>query len=427
VRVQAATLVRLSARDGEVVRVVYLHQYFRTPAMAGGTRSYEFARRLVGRGHQVHVVTSDTRPRRGAPRWRVTEEAGAVVHWAAVPYGNAMGHRRRLGAFGRFARVAAGRAAGLGPDLVVATSTPLTVAVPGVYAARRNGVPMVFEVRDVWPEVPVALGALRFPPARWAAGWLESWAYRNARCLIALSPPMTESILRRFPGLDVTTIPNGCDIDLFAAAPAAGRALRAGTPWLGRRPLVVYAGTLGPANGVGFLVRVAAHLAGLAPELRIAIAGGGAEQEALRALAARLGVLDRNLHLIGEVPKREVVGYLGAAELAVSTFADPALGANSPNKVFDALAAGCPVGTNVPGWIADLIREAGAGLVLPAGDPPAAAAAIAAFVRDPDRVGRARAAARDLAVRRFHRDLLYDEFERVLRRARDLPRVGAAR
>ncbi|MCG5451986.1 MULTISPECIES: glycosyltransferase family 4 protein [Micromonospora] len=408
------------------MRIVYLHQYFRTPAMSGGTRSYEFARRLVRNGHDVHVVTSDTESSSGAAKtWRTTVEAGVVVHWAAVPYRNAMSLRERLSAFGQFARLAAPRAASLEQDVVFATSTPLTIALPAVYSARRRRTPMVLEVRDLWPEVPIALGALRSPLTRRAATGLEGWAYRNAAHILALSPGMAAGVRARHPEAAVTVIPNGCDRQLFADADAAGRALRDRTQWLGDRPLILYAGTLGFVNDVGYLVRMAATLRRDHPDVRIAVVGQGAETAQVRAQAAASDVLDRNLFMFDQVPKAEVVAFFGACDLAVSTVRDePALHANSANKVFDGWAAGRPVAVNHEGWIADILRRSGAGLVLPAGDPAAAATLVGAFLSDPARTATARAAARQVAANEFDRDLLFERFEDVLRGA-VVPRQSA--
>ncbi|MGC5052961.1 glycosyltransferase family 4 protein [Micromonospora sp. DT48] len=398
------------------MKIVYLHQYFRTPQMSGGTRSFEFARRLVARGHEVHVVTSDTEPG-DAPlgSWRVSTEVGATVHWAAVPYRGAMSYPDRIRAFFRFARVAATRAASLPQDVVFATSTPLTIAIPGAYSARRRRVPMVLEVRDVWPEVPVALGALRTPASRWAAHRLERWAYHRARHIIALSPGMAESIERRFPGLPVTVIPNGCDRSLFADADRFGTRLRAATPWLGDRHLVLYAGALGYLNRVEYVVRMAAAAWADKPDIRFAIIGQGPEREHVRSLAEQLGVLGRNLFLLDPLPKSEMASYFGACDLAISTVRDiPELHANSANKVFDGLAAGRPVAVNHEGWIADLIRENDCGVVLPAGDPALAARLVAGFLHDSERTARARRAAQRLAQTRFDRDVLFDQFEQIL-------------
>jgi glycosyltransferase involved in cell wall biosynthesis len=408
-----------------IVKIVYIHQYFRIPSMSGGTRSYEFARRLVERGHEVHVVTGAPTASDEHGREHVTIESGIVVHWLPVPYENAMNFAQRIRAFARFARRSALVAASIPQDLVFATSTPLTVAIPGAYAAMRHRVPMVMEVRDVWPEVPIALGILRSPAAKWAALRLEAWAYRRSAHVIALAPGMAASIRRRFPDVAVTVIPNASDRRLFAGADRAGRELRAATPWLGDRPLVLYAGTLGLANGVDYLVRMAAVLAETDPKVRIAIVGDGARREELRALADRLAVLDRNLFLLGTVSKDQVTAFFGACDLAMCTLIDePALRNNSPNKVFDAFAAGRPVGVNHHSWLADIIAETGAGLVLPPDDPAGAAAAVARFVRDPVAGKAARAAARALARDRFDRDLLFRDFERVLLTAA-AARVGA--
>ena len=95
--------------------------------------------------------------------WFTTHESGMRVHWLPVRYSNHMTYLARMLAFFKFAIRAAGRARQIRGDVVFATSTPLTIAIPAVYAARRCGIPMVFEVRDLWPELPIAVGALRIP------------------------------------------------------------------------------------------------------------------------------------------------------------------------------------------------------------------------------------------------------------------------
>ena len=150
------------------MRITYLHQYFNTSSMPGGTRSYEMARRLVAMGHEVNIITSWRTPD-NRKDWFVTNESGAQVHWLPVNYSNHMSYNERIKSFIKFAWFAARKAASLPTDVVFATSTPLTIALPGAYAARRLQVPMVFEVRDLWPELPIAIGALKNPVMRWMA------------------------------------------------------------------------------------------------------------------------------------------------------------------------------------------------------------------------------------------------------------------
>lgn len=386
--------------------------------MKGGTRSYEFSRRLADRGHRVNMLTAA--PLRQSVKndgaWWTTEEAGVTVHWCGVPYSNHMGFRERIQAFSRFALRAASRACALPQDVVFATSTPLTVAIPGSYAALRNRVPMVFEVRDVWPEVPIAMGVLRNLFLQRAALALEAWAYRTSDSIIALSPDMARSITSRFPGARVTIIPNSSDLSLFAAPNGDEvAAARNSRPWLGDRPLLVYTGTLGPANGLGYLAHVADVLRSIAPEVRILLVGEGQGRDELEKVARRLGVWEKNLFVEPLIVKRDVPALLAAADMCASVFADvPALSANSPNKVFDAFAASRPVVINNGGWLAEVLHESGAGIAVPPGDPMTGAKMIAQHMMDPEWLDRARSAAGLLARGQFNRDALFEKFEEVL-------------
>ena len=396
------------------MRIIYLHQYFTTPNMAGGTRSYEMARRLVRWGHEVHMVTSDAAGR--SPRWFETEEAGIRVHWAPVRYSNYMGFHRRIVAFARFACMAGRRAAQLPGDLIFATSTPLTIALPAVYAARKKSIPLVFEVRDLWPQVPIAVGSLRSRPAIAAARWLEAFAYRNSDRVVALAEGMKEGVVAAgYPADRVTVIPNGSDLRLFRAPARTGREFRRRHDWLGKRPLVVYTGTLGKVNGVDYLARLAAAVRKHDTEVRFLVVGGGCEQSKVRKVAEELGVLGRNFFLQAPVPKHEIPAILSAADLATSTVIDhPDLWENSANKVFDALAAGRPVAINHEGALADMIRTSGCGLVLHPNDLESSAKQLTEAIRDPQWRWQARMAAARLADQRFDRDKLAADLESVL-------------
>jgi glycosyltransferase involved in cell wall biosynthesis len=399
------------------MKLVYLHQYFVTPGMAGGTRSYEWVSRLATQGYDVHVVTSDQRDR--AHR-RMTVEGGARVHWLPVSYDNSMSVPRRMIAFLKFAVMASWTARRLRGDVVLATSTPLTIAIPALAAVLGRPVPMVFEVRDLWPEVPIAMGGLRNPLLRGAAHALERSAYRHSTRVIALSPEMRLGIQRAgFPADAIALVPNASDIDLFRrpGVEVEGQRFRHQHDWLGDRPLVLYAGTLGRANDVSMMVEIAAAVRLLDPEIRFLIVGEGAEKQKVASLAALRGVLGETLFMMPGQPKKTMPALMAAASITTSLFADiPALTATSPNKVFDAFAAGRPVATNVGGSVADLLRETGSGLVL-SRDPQEAAEQLADFLADPVRLARAAAASARLADEVFGRDVLFADFARAIAEA----------
>jgi len=400
------------------MRIIYIHQYFHTPAVPGSIRSYEMARRFVERGHEVDLITAD----RNAPEnsgWRESVEAGIRVHWLPVPYSNTMSARERIAAFFKFAYGAAQKAASIKADLVFATSTPLTIALPAVWTSKRQKIPMVFEIRDLWPELPIAMGAIKGRPAIAAAERLERFAYRNAAHVVALSPGMKDGVVRTgYPANRVHVIPNSSDIALFDVPAAAGEAYRAENAWLGNRPLIVYIGTLGQINGVSYLAELAAQVRAEAPEVRFAVIGGGQEEAKIRARAQELGILNETFFMPGKVPKNQVPTILSAATMASSLFIDlKEMWDNSANKFFDGLAAGKPIMINYGGWQADILRETGAGIVLDPHDMNAAKDALLKVLRDEAWLKDAGHRAHKLAKERFARDVLAADLIAVLEQA----------
>src|SRR4051812_7606371 len=130
--------------------------------------------------------------------------------------------RDRMLAFGRFAAGAAAAALrGPRPDVIYATSPPLTIAAPALAAAARWRAPLVFEVRDLWPEAPIQMGALDSPRLQRQARSLERQAYRRARRVIALSPGIRDGVIGAgVPAGKVVMVPNASDLDLFKPLPA---------------------------------------------------------------------------------------------------------------------------------------------------------------------------------------------------------------
>ena len=404
------------------MRILYLHQYFVTPGSSGGTRSYEFARRLIAAGHTVLVITSSAmlpahcrNPANKIHTVRDLDGVPAIV--IDVSYANDMGFQERGRAFLRFATLASREVLRHKADVVFATSTPLTIVIPAFIAKLRHRIPLVFEVRDLWPELPIAVGALRHPVAKSLARGLEWLAYHVSHHIIALSPGMAEGVLRR--GIDarrVTVIPNCCDVELFDVPASRGRRIRESLNGLGPdQPLIVYSGTFGLINGVDYLVDVAAAMRMVAPEIRFLLVGSGAKREEVTAKAKALGVLGQNLWIWDPVPKAAVPDLLAAATVATSLFVSlQPMWNNSANKFFDALAAGKPIAINYGGWQAELLEKSGAGIVLPPGKPLQAAQSLALFARDKARLQRAACAARDLAMTQFNRDLMAQKLEDVL-------------
>ena len=401
------------------MRILYIHQYFTTLNGASGTRSYEFARRLVHRGHEVDLITSYCAlPREMQLPFRYrTVIDGIHVHTLPQPYDNLMSFTERLVAFGGFALKASRVAAWLDtPDVVFATSTPLTVGIPGMYAAAKHRCPLVFEVRDLWPEAPVQMGALRNPILRWLARYLERLIYSRSTRIIALSPGIAQGVIGTgVPRSRVEVIPNCADLDLFEPS-ADGRQLRK-REGIGDRFLCLYAGALGRANDVLSFMDVCARLRSQSG-IMFALLGDGDQRDAISRHIVENGL--GNVHLVGPRPKREVVEWIAASDLGLVLFAPvPIHQTNSPNKFFDYCAGGRPTLINIPGWIADAIRENHCGIVVEDGDPEEMASAILALSQDRSAACRMGLNARRLAEELFDRDKLSLKLESILLAAVD--------
>jgi len=396
------------------VHIVYLHQFFMTRTGTGGTRSYEFARRLVESGHEVTMVTAGDGGERAVDGIRVVEARGGYGDYVRA---TGVGYGRRLLAFVRFALAATAAALrGPRPDVVFATSPPLTMALPAIAAARRWRVPLVFEVRDLWPEAPIQMGALRSPAAQRFARWLERAIYRSATEIVALSPGMRDGIVAT--GIDpnrVALIPNASDLDLFSPDLDPGD-LRAQLGVGADDFVCSYFGTMGEANDLTQVIEAAALLKVPAAGVVFILQGDGKRRAALEAEVHR-----RELDNVVFAPagdKHAAARLAAASDACMTIFKDvPILATNSPNKLFDTFAAGRPAIVNTDGWQRTLVEKHEAGMYARPGDAADLAEKVLALRDDPERVRRYGANARRLAEREFDRDLLAERLRAVLERA----------
>ncbi len=237
------------------MHVVYIHQYFTTPDQKGGTRSYEMARRLIQAGHQVTMVggTTDLIGMDGSPGDVQAETIDGInVLRILEPYSNAMSFGRRWIAFLKFARKAYKVIKTLKDvDVVFATSTPLTTGDPGRKGARFHKCPFIFEVRDLWPELPIAMGLVGNPLLRWYLKRMELRAYKAAARVIGLAPGIKKGICQTgYPEQHVAMIPNSSDVDLFM--PATSKEQVDNDPRFGKPGdfRLAFTGGLGPGQGV---------------------------------------------------------------------------------------------------------------------------------------------------------------------------------
>lgn len=397
------------------MHVIYFHQYFSTPAGSSGTRSYEMAQRLIARGHQVTMVCGSGKMARsgleGSQRngFRRGLVDGIDVIELDIPYSNYDGLLKRSWLFALFALRSIKLALTLDYDLLFATSTPLTAGIPGIVMKLFRNKPFVFEVRDLWPELPREMGVIKNPLVLAAMGVLEWLSYHSADACIGLSPGIVKGIMRRgIPADKVAMVPNGCDLELFD--PKQNQVLRAAG--VGTDDFVaVFTGAHGMANGLGAILDAAAELKKKCRnDIKLVLIGDGKLKPALVKRAAAEG-LD-NCLFMDPVPKTELTAYLKGAHAGLMTLANvPAFYyGTSPNKFFDYIAMGMPVINNYPGWLAEMIAEHKCGLAVPPDDPQAFSSAIEKMADDRSMARQAGINARTLAESSFDRTDLGNQF-----------------
>ena len=414
----AATPVADSSRSRRNMHVAYIHQHFSTTRGATGTRSYEMSQRLLRAGHRVTMICGayEAGDQRVVSNRRVVEceVDGIRVLRIAELYANRMGFARRVLAFGRFARTATGVVSKLDADLVFATSTPLTVGIPGMKGARRLGVPFVFEVRDLWPELAIALGVIKHPLLTWYTRRLERNIYHAAHRIIALAPGIKEGICRTgYPPDRVTMIPNSCDLDLFRPSDDILVDKRFGSPDEFR---LVFTGAHGLANGLHAVLDAAAELKRRnVVGIRFVFIGKGGQRDALIRRSHAEG-LHSVVTWAPPIPKTELARILPGMDVGMMILKNvPAFYyGTSPNKFFDYIASGLPVLNNYPGWIAELVERNHCGVVVPPDDAPSFADAVIRLREGRESLPEMGRRARQLAEAQFSRDTLGDQLVAVL-------------
>jgi len=404
------------------VNIVYVHQHFSTTRGTTGTRSYDFARMLVERGHRVTVLTGVYGPSEFARR-RFTrlvtrlDVDGIDVRIVNVRYDNKQSSARRILAFLAFMFLSTREALRIrDADVVFATSTPLTTGFVGMVARYARRVPFVFEVRDIWPESAVQFGALKNPLLIFVAAAWERMFYHAAGCIVAISPRMAERLRARlgFQARKVRVIPLGADYGLFARAePDLAWRHEHG---LEGKVVAVYAGAHGRVNALSWVLEAAARLKDL-PDVRFVLIGDGVLKPRLTEQAQALGL--QNVLFLAPVPKERLAAILKACDLGLMTLDNyPVFDTALPNKFMDYLAAGLPVLLNFDGQAGWLAEEEGCGVVVPPEDPEAMAEAIRDLAGDAARRREMGRRAQVVAKHRFDRRRLVEVFEATLAGAR---------
>ncbi len=396
------------------MKVLYFHQHFSTPSGSTGVRSYKMARALIDRGCDVTMVCGNymggtsglkTSFRRGV-RSGVVD--GIHVIETQIQYSNSQSFLSRVISFLRYMIFGIYIVLTQRADIVVCSSTPLTVGWVGVIGKIFRRRKFVFEVRDLWPEFPIQMGIISNPVLIVAMRGMERIIHRHADVGIALSEGMATAMrgLCR-PACPISVVPNGSDLDLARECSMRKRPDGVSDTDL----MAVYSGTFGVANGLDAIIDAAEilHRSGVENIKFVLIGQGGQKAHLLhRVGAARLS----NVIFLDPMEKRSLFGMLKTADVGLQILKDiPAFyDATSPNKFFDYLSCGLPVLVNYPGWVASLLDEYECGLAVSPNDPEMLASRLAGFVSGSPELTAMSHASLAVAKNLFDRDMLAEKW-----------------
>lgn len=396
------------------MKVLYFHQHFSTPKGATGIRSYAMAKKLVDSGHEVTMVCGSYGSgntglaqsfKQGRREGRVD---GIHIIEFNLAYSNQDSFLKRTWLFMKYALKSVGLALTQQYDVLFATTTPLTAGIPGISARWLRGKPFVFEVRDLWPELPREMGVIKNPVVLWLMGRLEWLSYRSAHRLIGLSPGIVDGIARLgVKRENIAMIPNGCDLKIFADK-------RHGWRPEGVSPndlMAVFTGTHGIANGLDAVLDTATILKQRGRnDIKFVLVGQGKLKPVLQTRTQAKGLDNVVFH--PPVNKQALAGLMASADIGLQILANiPAFYyGTSPNKFFDYIAAGLPVLNNYPGWLSTMIDESHCGFTVQPDDPTAFADILENAANDREQLKQMSNNALKLAKTEFDREHLSDQF-----------------
>ncbi len=351
------------------MKILVVYPYFVDTGKAGHSVMYEAVQALAASGHEVTVVSGEGGYMQGSgarlPWWRRIvrrEQVGGVKVIRTLSYG---GHQTGIG--GRFLSylflsVLNPLGVMLAPkmDVALLSPPPLYPVFSSWIVCRLRRVPVVLEVRDLWPGSIVQMGLLRNPYLIRITAWMERLLYNHAVHILALTHGIAADIVRRgWPASRVEALPCGVDVRALAPDDRLREVQRNVLKWQGRF-VVLYFGALGQANNLSVILAAARRLAPTT-DILLAVVGDGIRRKWLQERAREEG-LD-NLEIIDAVPKSEAAAYLNAADACVVTLQDlPVFEGAIPTKLVEYMACGKPVLCGVRGEAQRIVEGAGAGI-----------------------------------------------------------------
>ena len=394
------------------MHILFLSHYFPPEVNAPASRTYENAKRWVRAGHRVTVLTCHPSHPGGVvyPGFTNSVHAWGEIDGIRVlrvgTYLSAnKGFVKRTSNYVSFMFSAVTQCWRVRDvDLVVSTSPQFFCGMAGYFVSRLKRCPWVLEIRDLWPESIIAVGAIRNRRVIRALEGIESFLYRKADHIISLTKAFKRHITAR--GVDeekVSIVTNGADLERYAPGGRMNEVRR--ELGLGEDVfLASYIGTHGMAHGLGTVLRAAKRLEN-EPSVRFLLVGDGAEREKLLHAREEMGLT--NVIMLGQQPKERMPDFLAATDACLVLLIRSELFKTVlPSKIFEAMAMGRPIVLGVEGESRELVEEGGCGLCIEPENDAALADAVLKLAQNPGLRRELGERGQDYVARNFDRETL---------------------
>lgn len=325
------------------MKIIYLHQYFKSNKSSGSTRSYEFSKALANKGNEVNIIT-------GSQIDEYDLGENIKIYSTKTQYSNNMNFTRRIMAFIDY--ILKSILIGIkikDVDVIFATSTPLTIGIPGYILSKFKKAKLIFEVRDVWPDIPIELGFIKNKLVIKLLKKLELFIYKNSDQIITLSPGMYNNLLNKgISESKLSVIPNIANIPLYDSVKEDKNLIKKNLG-LENKFVCIHPGTMGFVNGLDNILDVAKKVHKIDKDIVFILVGEGKEKNKL--IEKKENEKIENVFILDPMPKQDVVNLIKSSDIGIMSVINyKILEDNSANKFFDFLAAGLPIMINYKGW-----------------------------------------------------------------------------
>ncbi len=404
-------------------KILIIHQHFAFPDSGSATRIYDLAKKFAENNYDVEVICGSGYINKKYAKnrfWNTIKKDGITVRCLQTNYSNNDSFYKRIFYFLYFLFFSTWKIFFTKSDLVIATSTPLTVGIPALINKLLTRTKFIFEVRDVWPSVPIKLGELKNKTLIKIALILEKKIYKNADFIVALSVDMKQNIVNRFPAFNnkIDVIANIAEIDRFSENNSGLIHEKKYVELCKNKKVLLYTGTFGKVNGLLFVCELFSEVAKIDEQIVFVCFGNGREKEQIINRAKALQILEKNFFIFDLIPKQELPSVIALSTVSSSWVIDvEELWANSANKYFDALAAGKPIVINYGGWQKNEIESNKTGIVLDyhCANYRQKALRLVSFMNDTEVLKQASQNAKKLATEKYSLDKATEKYLKIIK------------